>query len=164
MADLQLHRPSQVLFRGKGAKERIVPLAKDTAAVLKALIDERGVAIDSQSPVFLNARGQRLTRHGVIYILLQAVTIAAKTHPVLATRTISPHTLRHTVAMHLLQSGVDLTTIQSWLGHASVNTTHHYVEADLEMKRRALEKCNNSEARFASYEPTDEVLAMLEAL
>lgn len=66
--------------------------------------------------------------------------------------------------MNLLRSGVDLTTIQSWLGHASVNTTHQYVEADLDMKRRALEKCNIGEANLATYRPTDKVLAMLETL
>jgi len=66
--------------------------------------------------------------------------------------------------MILLQSGVDLTTIQSWLGHASVNTTHQYVEADLEMKRRALEKCKMTEAELVTYQPTDKVLELLEAL
>ena len=71
---------------------------------------------------------------------------------------------RHTAAMNLLQSGVDLTTIKSWLGHASVNTTHQYVEADLEMKRRALEKCKIAEVELAPYRPTDKVLALLEAL
>ncbi len=164
VADLQLQRPWHVLFRGKGAKQRIVPLARDTAAVLKALIQECGVATDSQSPVFVNARGQRLTRMGVTHILRRTVVNAAKTNPVLASRAISPHTLRHTVAMNLLQSGVDLSTIQSWLGHASINTTHQYVEADLEMKRRALEKCNSPEASTMPYQPTDEVLAILESL
>ncbi len=66
--------------------------------------------------------------------------------------------------MQLLQSGVDLSTIQSWLGHASINSTHQYVEADIEMKRRALEKCNNPEASSSPYQPTDEVLALLESL
>jgi len=164
VADLQLQRPAYVLFRGKGAKERIVPLEKDTASVLRALNDERGVGTDLQSPVFVNARGQRLTRHGVIHIIRRAVAIATKTNPALAARTISPHTLRHTFAMHMLQSGVDITTIQSWLGHASTDTTHQYIEADLDMKRRALEKCDNPEAKIATFHPTDEVLAMLEKL
>ena len=163
-ADLQLQRPSHVVLRGKGAKERVVPLAKDTAVVLKALIHERGIATDSRSPVFVNARGQRLTRKGVTHILRRAVAIAAKAKPLLATRPVSPHTLRHSLAMSLLQSGVDISTIQSWLGHASVNTTHQYVEADLQMKRRALEKCSNPEASPSLYRPTDEVLALLESL
>jgi site-specific recombinase XerD len=163
-ADLRLQRPSHVVFRGKGAKERAVPLAKDTVAVLKALVDERGIATDSRSPIFVNARGQRLTRKGVTHILRRAVTIATKTKPSLATTPVSPHTLRHSLAMSLLQSGVDITTIQSWLGHASVNTTHQYVEADLQMKRRALEKCSHPEVSPTPYRPTDEVLALLESL
>ncbi len=164
VGDLELQRPSYVLFRGKGSKERNVPLARDIAAVLRAFIQERGITTDSQTPVFVNARGQRLTRHGVIHIIRRAVAIAAKTDPPIASKAISPHSFRHTVAMELLQSGVDLTTIQSWLGHASVNTTHQYVEADLDMKRRALEKCNKSEAKLVTYRPTDKVLALLEAL
>ena len=164
VGDLQLQQPSCVLIRGKGAKERMVPLAKDIAPVIRSLIHERGVTADSQSPVFVNSRGQRLTRHGVTHIIHRTVAIAARTIPPLSSKAISPHTLRHTAAMNLLQSGVDLTTIQSWLGHASVNTTHQYVEADLEMKRRALEKCKIAEAELAPYRPTDKVLALLEAL
>lgn len=163
-ADLQLQRPSHVLFRGKGSKERIVPLEKDIAAVLKALIQERGIATDSQSPVFVSHRGQRLTRMGITHILRRAVAIAVKVKSHLAAKAISPHTLRHSLAMDLLQSGVDLTTIRSWLGHASTNTTHQYVEADLEMKRRALEKCDDRQASPAPYQPPDEVLAILESL
>jgi len=160
-ADLQLMGPRQVLIRGKGGKERVVPLAKDTAQQLKALLDEHGLAADSQAPVFVNARGQRLTRHGVTHILKRAVASTAKTEPDLATKNISPHTLRHTTAMHLLQSGVDLTTIQSWLGHASVTTTHHYAEADLEMKQRALNQCNDPETPLMLYQPSDDLLAFL---
>ena len=80
------------------------------------------------------------------------------------TRPCTLHVKGYTAAMNLLQSGVELTTIKSWLGHASVNTTHQYVEADLEMKRRALEKCKITEAELAPYRPTDKVLALLEAL
>lgn len=162
--DLHLQRPWQVLLRGKGGVERILPLDENTATVLKSLIDERGISNDSKAPLFVNARGQRLTRKGVTYILKQVVAIASKTNPLLAAKGISPHTLRHTVAMHMLQSGVDPATIQSWLGHASINTTHQYIEADLEMKIRALEKCDNPAASPALYQPTDEVLAMLEEL
>ena len=99
-----------------------------------------------------------------MYILRRTVTIATKSEPALAKKRISPHTRRHTTGMHLLQSGVDLTTIQAWLGHASTDTTHQYVEADLEMKRRALEKCSFMQAKPAIYQPPDEVLAMLDKL
>jgi integrase/recombinase XerD len=164
VADLRLQWPQQVLLRGKGGKERAVPLSKDTAQQLQALCDQRRLPSDSKAALFVNSRGQRLTRHGVTHILRRVVATAANAKPELADRTISPHTLRHTKAMHLLQSGVDLTTIQSWLGHASPNTTHHYVEADLEMKRRALEKCVVPDTPQVSYQPSDEVLALLTSL
>jgi len=163
-ADLHLEWPQQVLFRGKGKKERAVPLSEDMAQQLKALLDERGLAADSERGVFVNARGKRLTRHGVTHILKRALAVATKTKPDLATKRISPHSLRHTTAMHLLKSGVDLTTIQSWLGHASVNTTHHYAEADLEMKQRALNRCNDPETPLLMYQPTDQLLAFLATL
>lgn len=164
VGDLNLEWPSQVLLRGKGSKQRIVPLAKDTAAVLRAFIEDCRVASQPQAPVFLNARGRRLSRFGVIHILRQAVSITTKTRPIVGTPSISPHTLRHSLAMGLLESGVDPITIQSWLGHASLNTTHQYMEANLEMKRKALEKCDTPETTPAPYQPTDEVLAFLESL
>lgn len=163
-ADIQMSWPPQVLLRGKGSKERIVPLAKDTAEVLKSLINERKTSSDSQAPIFVNARARPLTRYGVIHILRRTVEKTTKVRPLLTTIAISPHTLRHSMAMRLLQSGVDLTTIQAWLGHESVNTTHQYVEADLEMKRQALEKCGTPETNPLPYRPPDEVLAFLESL
>lgn len=165
VADVQLQWPSQVLLRGKGSKERIVPLAKDTAEVLKTLINESSHTSALQVPVFVNARGQRLTRYGVTHILQRTAVKATKTTPVsTAAKAVSPHILRHSVGMHLLQSGVDLTTIQAWLGHESSQTTHQYIEADLEMKRSALEKCNTPETSPAIYKPPDDVLKFLESL
>ena len=163
-ADLRLERPCQVLLRGKGAKERIVPLSDDLAGLLKDLIQESGQRSGGSAPLFLNARGKKLTRFGVVHILRRTAAVAALVIPPLAQRTISPHTLRHTTAMHLLQAGVDLTTIRSWLGHVAVQTTNEYVEADVEMKRRALEKCHDPEVTSVRYRPTDEVLALLESL
>lgn len=162
--DLRLERPRQVLLRGKGSKERVVPLSPELAVVLEELCRERGLDPKSNAPVFVNSRRRRLTRFGVIHILDTAVETASKKRPDLADQHVSPHTLRHTAAMHLLQSGVDLTTIQSWLGHVSINTTHHYAEADVEMKRKALEKCDAPFVQPAIYRPTDEVLALLESL
>ena len=163
-SDLRLERPWQVLLRGKGLKERTIPLREDTASVLRALCDERGIKTDDDAPVFVNLRGQRLTRHGVYRIVRRAAEVASKVCPSLANRSVSPHTLRHTVAMRLLQSGVDLSLIASWLGHVSLDTTHQYTEADVEMKRRALEKCEDPEAQLSCYQPTDAVLALLESL
>ncbi len=164
VADLRCQWPQQVLLCGKGGKERAIPLSKDTAQQLQALCDQRRLPPDSEAPLFVNSRGHRLTRHGVTHVLRRAVATASSTRPELADRAISPHTLRRTKAMHLLQSGVDLTTIQSWLGHASPNTTHHYVEADLEMKRRALEKCVVPATPRVCYQPPDQVLALLMSL
>jgi site-specific recombinase XerD len=161
--DVRLDRPWQVLLRGKGSKERVVPIAEDTAAVLRGLCRARATCRDAD-PLFVNARGHRLSRFGVTHILRRAVERAAASSAALADRTISPHTLRHSAAMHLLQSGVDLTTIQSWLGHVSVDTTHHYVEADVEMKRKALAKCDAPQAVPLRYQPTDELLALLDRL
>jgi len=117
-----------------------------------------------RSPVFVNSRGQRLTRYGVLHVVRRAVVVAGHTQPSLTRRSVSPHTLRHTAAMGLLQSGVDLAIIRSWLGHVSLDTTHHYIEADVEMKRRALEKCPASITKPARYRPPDTLLAMLERL
>jgi integrase/recombinase XerD len=164
VVDLRLEKPCQVLLRGKGLKERVLPLGHDHAAVLLALRDERRLTPDSLEPFFVNARGQRLGRFGVIHILKRTIKHATQREQSLGMRSISPHTLRHTAAMHLLQSGVDLATIQSWLGHVSITTTHHYVEADLEMKQRALEKSSAPTAVPGLYVPTDDILAFLESL
>lgn len=164
VGDLTLDWPSQVLLYGKGAKQRIVPLSKDTASVLRAYIAERGILSQPEAAVFVNARGRRLSRFGVIHILRKTLSIATSKRPIAEADSISPHTLRHSLAMGLLQSGVDPITIQSWLGHASLNTTHQYMEADLEMKRRALAKCGTPETIPTPYRPSDEVLAFLESL
>jgi site-specific recombinase XerD len=163
-ADLRLETPTQVLLHGKRSKDRVVPLARDLVVVLRALREEHHIPAQAKLPVFVNVRGRRLTRFGVIHIVRRAVDKAADVIPRLAERSISPHTLRHTTAMNLLQAGIDMTTIQSWLGHASVTTTHHYVEADVEMKRRALAKCEFSNVKCARFQPTDEILALLDSL
>lgn len=161
---LRLNRPPQVLLQGKGAKERIVPLGADLAQVLKALCTELGVSLEASFPVFATAKGKRLTRWGVTHIVRRAVTKASTQMPALLRQAISPHTFRHTVAMNLLRSGVDLNVIRSWLGHASLDTTHQYVEADVEMKRRALQMCQVTENKPARYQAPDELLALLERL
>jgi len=163
-AALHLERPWQVELYGKRSKERTVPLGEDIAVVLREFLDYRGLAAAAAVPVFVNAHGERLTRYGVIHILRRAVSYAIKTKPSLGRIRISPHTLRHTTAMHLLQSGVDLTTIRSWLGHVNLSTTHDYIEADVEMKRRALDKCDNSEAKASRYTASDKLLDFLDNL
>jgi site-specific recombinase XerD len=127
-----------VRIHGKGRKDRVVPLWKTTAKLLADWLTELGS--DEQTPLFPNRFGNRLSRSGVEDRLHHAVVVAQGRCPSLAGKSVSPHTLRHTTAMHLLQAGVDVTVIALWLGHESPETTHQYVEADVEMKRRVLDR------------------------
>lgn len=136
---LQLDRPYQVRLFGKGRKERICPLWPETAALLRTLLAERGVLEDVTAPVFVSTLGQPLTRYGVRHIVNRCVAAAIKTQPALARKRIHPHTLRHSCAVHLLQAGVELNLIRSWLGHVNLETTQRYAEIDLAQKRRALD-------------------------
>jgi len=163
--DLQLdHRRPQVLLRGKGRKERIVPISEDLAKALKALMSERGVQPCDASPLFVSANGTRLTRFGAIHIVRRAVAAAIPSAPELARKPVSPHVLRHTLAMTLLQSGVDLLTIQAWLGHSQVATTHRYAAADVEMMRRGLDMAGIAGRQPARFRPKDALLQLLESI
>ena len=141
----QLQDPPWVMITGKGRKIRQVPLWPDTAALLKAYFVNRAILDKPEAKVFVNAWGESLTRSGIQHIIRTRITRVASQCPSLAAKKISPHTFRHTTAMHLLQSGVDLTVIKSWLGHVNLSTTHIYVEIDLEMKRKALSLCHPAE-------------------
>jgi integrase/recombinase XerD len=105
-----------------------------------------------------------MTRSNVAQRLSLAATLAAQDHPRLKTFPVSPHSIRHTTAMHLLQSGVDITVIALWLGHEHPATTHLYVEADLSLKERALEKLQPAGAKYSRYRPADPLLQFLAAL
>lgn len=131
-------RPFTVLIYGKGRKERICPLWAETVGSLKHYLQARAIRFTDAVPLFLNIDGNRLTRYGVRYIVSHRISEAAQRCPTLLTRRITPHTWRHTTAMHLLQSNVDLAMIRSWLGHASIETTNTYVEIDLAMKQKTL--------------------------
>jgi integrase/recombinase XerD len=163
--DLQLDpRRSQVLLHGKGRKDRNVPMPGDLVQALKALLRERGLDHDEACPLFVGAYGKRLTRFGATHIVRRAVAAAAANAPELARRSVSPHVLRHSLAMSLLQSGVDLLTIQAWLGHSQVATTHRYAAADVEMMRRGLRKAGVSGKCPARFQPKDTVLQLLERI
>lgn len=129
--------PPLVVLTGKGRKTRQVPLWPQTANLLARYMKGR----NPREKVFFNARGASLTRLGVYHIIKTRAKAAASACPSLAKKKISPHMFRHTTAMHLLQSGVELNVIKSWLGHVHVATTHAYIEIDLEMKRKALGQC-----------------------
>jgi site-specific recombinase XerD len=118
-----------------------VPLWQTTATILLDHLRERGVEKQLDARLFVNARGKPLTRFGVRHILRTRLAAANTSCASLGEKRVSPHTIRHSTAMHLLQSGVDLTVIQRWLGHVQLATTHTYVEIDLEMKRKALAAC-----------------------
>ena len=135
--DLQLEALPQVRLFGKGRKERWCPLWPQTAELLRAWLGE---SISPDRPLFCNHRGDRLTRFGVRYLLRKYCARAKVTTPSLGRKRLHPHSMRHSSAVHLLRSGVEITTISQWLGHASVTTTNRYATVDLEMKRKAIEQ------------------------
>ena len=161
VSDVLVGRASLQL-QGKGRKQRVVPLWKSTVRLLRAWLSHIDRSPDA--PLFPNRSGKPLSRHGVIHRLQVALARAEKRCPSLAAKTISPHTIRHTSAMHLLQAGVDITVIAMWLGHESTETTHLYIEADLQMKRDALKRIENKTAKPLRFRPPDRLLAFLEAL
>ena len=136
--DLQLIKPFHVLLRGKGGKTRICPLWPQTAGLLLELCKELALEPGSSAPVFRNRYGTQISRFGVFYVLRKYVALARVTMPTLAQKRLHPHSMRHSTAVHLLKSGVDIVTVSHWLGHASITTTNRYAAIDLEMKREAL--------------------------
>jgi len=166
-SDLQLMPPRQVRLRGKGRKERLVPLWRETAEALHRL---RSVADSAdQQHVFVNRHGHPLTRDGVAYILRKhASAVATEQRPALARKRITPHVLRHSCAVALLQSGTDVTVIRDYLGHASVTTTGRYITTNLQMKRDALETfwkhAGIEPARAKPWKPRPDLLAFLQSL
>jgi integrase/recombinase XerD len=136
--DISWGNSPAVRLVGKGNKTRLCPIWKRTADVLKSLVARRA----AQELVFLNCREEPLTRFGIYGLVRRAVDKASQTLPSLAAKRISPHCLRHSCAVHLLRSGVDINTIRAWLGHVSLDTTHIYAEVDLQMKAKALALCD----------------------
>lgn len=143
VGDVRLETPAQVRILGKGRKERLCPLWSETAATLRAHLAQRQLLDNIEQAVFVNARGQRITRHGVNVIIQRHIATAAETQSSLKRKRFGPHTFRHTTAMHLLQAGVELNVIRAWLGHVSITTTSQYIEIDMKMKREALERCSS---------------------
>jgi site-specific recombinase XerD len=153
---------SQIQLHGKGRKHRVVPLWRQTQKQVRRWIKENELAPDA--PLLPNRFGQPLSRSGVAWQLRRWLRKASSQVPSLERRRISPHTFRHTIAMHLLQSGVAPEIIALWLGHESPNTTHLYVEADLEMKRRTLDKITPIRAKRQGAKPSDPLLRFLDQL
>lgn len=160
--DLHMNKSSYVKIQGKGRKERVVPLWNRTAQLIKTWFKYLDVKPDN--PLFPNAQGKPLTRYGVEYRLRIAKDIAENKCPSLKNKQISPHILRHTVAIHLLQSGVDINVIALWLGHESSATTHIYLAADLNMKERILQKLQPPLIKNIRFRPNESLLNFLESL
>jgi site-specific recombinase XerD len=160
--DIILDPGAHVRVIGKGRKERCTPLAKPTVAVLRAWLREspRG----DGRVLFPNARGTRLSPDGVHYLLVKHCRSAARLCPSLKDKRVTVHALRHTMALDLLQAGVDRSVIALWLGHESVETTQIYLEATLAMKEEALAKATPRDGRSTRYRPEDQLLGFLKSL
>ena len=140
LPDLRLDGVAQVKLLGKGKKYRSCPLWPETLEALRDYLNQRTAKDPTAQQIFLNANGSPVTRFGVRYIISQYAAKAQSQCPSLAAKAVTPHTLRHTTAMHLLRAGNDINMVSYWLGHADINTTHIYVEIDMEMKQRMLQK------------------------
>ncbi|MDZ4755971.1 MAG: tyrosine-type recombinase/integrase [Phycisphaerae bacterium] len=162
VCDFQFGSSAAMLIHGKSRKERSVPLWANTAALIRQWLRASPRALED--PMFPNRSGTPLTRTSVAERLQLAVTIATTTHPELTKHRVTPHIWRHSIAMHLLQAGVDITVIALWLGHESTATTHMYVEADLAMKERALSRLPAPHGTRHRYRPPDRVLNFLQTL
>jgi len=163
VADVVLDGAACVHLHGKGRKERSIPLWKSTVVTIRAWL-RANPQLRGQVSLLPNRAGHAMTRCNVAQRLALAVDRAATELPSLESKRVSPHTLRHTTAMHLLQSGVPFNVIALWLGHESTNTTHRYVEANLEMKEKALARLDAPDVKLKRFRATDELLRFLQAL
>ena len=156
----------KVSLLGKGQKWRSCPLWDNTIQHLKRLIEGRPSSTTAPDWLFVNRDHQPLSRSGIADIVHRYAVKAASVEPSLLSLHVTPHTLRHTTAMHLLQSGVDVNVIRSWLGHASISTTNHYIEIDLAMKARALQACEigSHPPAQAQWRSNPDILSWLDSL
>ena len=157
VGDVIMDGTACVHLQGKGRKQRSTPLWKSTAQEIRTWL-RRNPTLNANSALLPNRNGYAMTRFNVTQRLKIAVDRAAKVHSGLSKRSISPHMIRHTTAMHLLQSGVDFSVIALWLGHESTTTTHRYVEADLAMKDKALARLQEPGTKMCRYNPPDDAL------
>jgi site-specific recombinase XerD len=162
--DLRLERPRQVRFLGKGKKERVCPLWPETAAALRRIVRIEA----ANEAVFQSRPGTPLTRDGAAYLLNKYVRLAAKNTPSPRLRRVTPHMLRHSCAVALLQAGVDITVIRDYLGHASVSTTSRYITTNLQMKRQVLDafwrRSGLAPTGARRWKPSPKLLAFLQTL
>ena len=161
---IRFDSPACVRLYGKGRKERLCPLWPETVLLLRSLLRRQPRADDE--PIFVNRYGVPLGPSGVRFRLAQYVEAAAKIAPSLASKHVTPHSFRHATAVHLVAAGVDITVIRSWLGHVSLDTTNHYAQANLETKRKALERLADASRpnRPPPWKHDKSVLAWLDTL
>lgn len=160
--DFELGIAAHVRCRGKGRKQRATPLTAQTIAVLRVWFRERGGC--PTDPAFPSLHGEPLSADAVQWLLTKYASIAAQHCPSLNRKKVSPHVLRHSCAMNLLQCGVDPTVIALWLGHESVQTTQIYLHADLTLKEKALARTAPPNTKPGRYRPPDKLLTFLEGL
>jgi len=160
--DVVLGTGAHVRCEGKGRKQRSTPLRRDAVRSLEAWLKERSGNDDD--PVFPTIRGDRLSRDAVEHIVRKCTLAASKACASLNGKRVSPHILRHSTAMELLQNGVDRTVIALWLGHESVETTQIYMHADMRIKEKALACVASTTSQPGRYRPDDALLSFLESL
>lgn len=160
--DVELDASAFVRCMGKGRKQRNTPLRTDVVVILRDWLTEQSPRADQ--PVFPSLRGHRLSADALQHIVHRHVCSASATCASLRERRITPHTLRHTAAMALLQHGVDLAVIALWLGHESIETTHQYLHADMQIKERALHCTDPTDVPPTRFQPEDGLLAFLKGL
>ena len=163
VANVILDDGACVHLRGKGRKQRTTPLWKSTVREIRSWL-KHNLLLSNDAALLPNREGHMMTRDNVIRRLAIAVTLASKVFPSLESRHISPHTIRHTTAMHLLQSGVAFSVIALWLGHESTTTTHRYIEADMAMKDQALARLQEPDTKMCRYQPPDGLMQFLQSL
>lgn len=160
--DLNTPGNSSIKIYGKGRKERVVPIWRSTAKYIRKYTDTFHISGDER--LFINKNGAPMTRSGVYGRIEKLTELSSAIIPSLKQKTITPHSFRHSVAMNLLEARVDLSTIAIWLGHSSIETTHKYMVANLELKRKAMEKAKDSGNESYKYKPSKDILKFLESL
>jgi site-specific recombinase XerD len=159
LQDLTLHPHASVLIHGKGRRERALPLWKETTAAMRAWLAIRGTVAAPE--IFVNSRREPMTRAGFEYILGKHVRTAIKDCPSLATKRVSPHVLRHSCALTVLQATKDLRKVSLWLGHATMQTTEMYTRADPSIKLEALDAITAPKLRSGRFRASDKLIASL---
>lgn len=160
--DVTLGKGAHIRCNGKGRKERAMPLGKTVARIIEKWLSEKNAA--PSAPLFPNRKGGKLNRDTVAYMLSKYASLAGATCPSLLKKSVSPHMLRHTAAMQLLQSGLDLSVIALWLGHESLESTQVYLSSDLTQKFKILEKTLPTSAKPLIFRPEDKLMEFLKGL